>query len=210
MKTSIIPDITPEHEEGKHNDLEEHVAMESVDDADELFVIAKERLLHVNDWHTYAGALSGVFTLTDSRGKELHRRAHKGDYIKILLPGPGENAGNGYDWVHIEALEYDDYPDTDSEVLAMTVRPVTSPETRDQNTAHFFDNKATSTFSVQRHGAKVSATYHGRNETPNTGTDNLVDKVRNAAMALGAMLGFSELQWTGLLKGFLKFDETEA
>lgn len=206
MDSRDIPDITPENEKGKKNDLEYSITEDTIEDAEELFLLGKERMLSVNHWHEYAGALSGVFTLTDSHGKELRRKAHKGDYLKIQLPGPGENAGKGYDWVHIEAIQYDDFPDTNSETIAMIARPVAAPIGNDHNTAHFFSDDATSTFSIQRKGKKVIATYHGRNEVANTETDNLLDKARNALMALGAMLGLSELQWKSLVKGFLTYE----
>jgi hypothetical protein len=183
------------------------VSADTVEDAEELFLLGKDRLLNVNHWHKYAGAVSGVFALTDHHGKELHRKAHKGDYLKIMLPGPGEKAGEGFDWVRIETIQYDDYPDDNSELIAMTVRPTPAPVNEEANTAHFFSQDATSTFSVQRKGKDVIATYHGRNEVPNTGTENLVDKARNAIVAIGAMLGLSEVQWKSLIKGFLTYEE---
>ncbi|RYD56065.1 MAG: hypothetical protein EOP56_14115 [Sphingobacteriales bacterium] len=206
MDDQKIPDITPQNEKGKQNDLEHKVLADTIEEAEELFLAGKDRLLSINNWHDYAGELSGVFVLTDNHGKELHRKAHKGDYLKINLPGPGESAGDGYDWVHVETIQYDDYPDSNSETIAMTVRPTQAPVNNDKNTAHFFSDDATSTFSIQRKGKEVIATYHGRNEVPNTGTDNLIDKARNAVVALGAMIGISELQWKSLIKGFLTYE----
>ena len=50
------------------------------------------------------------------------------------------------------------------------------------------------------------ATYSGRNEVPNTEADNLLDKARNAVVAIGAMIGLSELQWEKLVKGLVRFE----
>src|SRR5690606_6922297 len=177
--------ITPGNEDGKENNLEHSIATDNTEQAEALFVAAEDRMLDVNNWHLFAGPPTSTFRLTDSEGNELNRKAHKGDLIKRELPAaPGKNEGGGYDWVRIEALQYDDYPDTNREILAFTVRPVPAPQSSGENTAHFFDEDATSTFAVHREGKKVLATYHGRNEKPNTETSNLLDKARNAVVAV--------------------------
>jgi hypothetical protein len=209
MDSSHIPRITPQQEEGVKKDLEEHVMAESQDDAEEMFVTAKNRLLNVNQWHEYAGVGSATFKLTDEKGYPLTRTARKGDYIKVDIPGPGSVAGEGKDWVVIETIQYDDYPDTNMEILAMRVRTTSKPGHETDASDHFFKAGATSTFSVQRRGSKILATYNGRNETPNVEADNLIDKARNAVVAIGAMLGLSDVQWQKLIKGFVEFDDIE-
>lgn len=207
MDANKIPNITPKQEEGKQNDLQHIVTLNTIEDAEELFLIGKDRLLDMNNWDKYAGGLSGVFTLTDAHGKELHRKAHKGDYVKIMLPAPGEHAGQGYDWVHIEELVYDDFPDENREIIAMTVYPTAAPNGDKEDTSHFFTNKASSTYSIQRDGKEVMATYHGRNEIYNTETTDIIDKARNMIVATAALMGMSELQWKNLIKGFLDMEQ---
>jgi len=57
---------------------------------------------------------------------------------------------------------------------------------------------------VSRNNNEVTASYYGRNETPNTDTGNIGTNVRNALVAFGAFAGLSELQWNSLIKAFLE------
>jgi hypothetical protein len=89
------------------------------------------------------------------------------------------------------------------EWTGMKVRPCGNPGSGASGAAHFFRVGATSTFIIERDGAKVTAYYHGRNEVPNTATPKLADNVRNALVAAGAIVSLSEAQWSVLSKGFL-------
>ncbi|WP_276134630.1 hypothetical protein [Polluticoccus soli] len=197
----------PEHVHGAKKDLKHSYTAEDADDAEELFVVAKNKLLDVNNWDKTSVSASAVFQLADHHGNDLHRKAHKGDYIKINIPGPGSSTGGGFDWVHIEHITYDDYPDEHTESILMEVRPCPAPVNNNEEVAHFFKDDATSTFIIERHGKLLMAHYYGRNEVPNTEAHNTADVVRNAAVAAGALAGLSEMQWTNLIKGFLSFDE---
>src|SRR5687768_11563823 len=101
--------LVPQQTEGIQKDLKEELLAQDVDEAQEIFVIAKERLLNVNNWNKICDTLSSDFKLTDGEGNEVDRNAHYNDYIRIDIPGPGSQAGDGYDWVLIEAIEYDDF-----------------------------------------------------------------------------------------------------
>ena len=204
MDHSEKASIPPEQNEGIKKDIEEHVSFEDLEDAEEMFVIAKERLLSINDWHKVSETIKARFQIIDHQGHPVHRHVHKGDIISIDIPGPGTIAGEGKDWVEAEAIEYDDFPDNQRESIALRLRPVPNPTASDKSVAHFFTEAATSTFIIERKGNTVTARYHGRNEKPNTKTDNLIDKVRNALVGVSAILGFSDIQWDGLLQGFLK------
>jgi hypothetical protein len=57
---------------------------------------------------------------------------------------------------------------------------------------------------VKREHNKVTAAVYGRNEKPNTKTETVTDKARNAAIAGGAVTGFSKLQWKRLVNGLIK------
>jgi hypothetical protein len=195
--------IVPPQQEGGKKDIDHVVHTVDTDDARKLFVIARNRLLNVNEWHKIAGPASAKFTLTDGAGKEVTRTAEKGDYFKIDLPGPGPTEGNGYDWVYIEAVE--EKSDTAGEVenIALRVRPSANPLDKGENVAHFFKDSATSTFAIERKGKQVTAAVYGRNEKPNTTTSNVVDKVRNTIVGITAIAGFSNVQWKNLVKGLL-------
>jgi len=200
--------LVPEQKGGVQKNIRHDVVLDSIDDAEELFVIAKDRLLNVSQWQQTAASASAEFQLTDKYGNELGRPAHSNDLIRIKIPAPGTDTGDGYDWVHIEAITYDDYPDQEYETFAMRVRPTTNPKTSGDETAHFFSDAATSTFVIERRARHVIALYHGRNEIPNTGPD-LPDTARNVTVSLGAWLLGSDAQWMSLIKGFLDHDSLD-
>ena len=104
---------------GPERNMEHTIIADSVEYAEDSFVDAKERLLDVNNWKRYSSLPGAVFLLRDSHGKEVHRKAHKGDHIKINIPGLEDT----HCCVVIEALEYDDYPDLSMETFTMRIRP---------------------------------------------------------------------------------------
>jgi hypothetical protein len=198
------PGIVPGQREGAQTNATETVAAASEQQAKELFIKAKQRLLDINSWHTFAGAGSATFRLTDEKGDGVSRPPQKGDLICIDIPGPGPAAGDGDDWVEIEAIDDSSDPSSTTESIAIRVRPAPNPATASNDTAHFYTSAATSSFVVQREGNKVFAAEHGRNEVPNTSeAGKVIDKARNTAVALGAMAGMSEIQWKALVKGLL-------
>lgn len=197
-------DTIPQQYKGASSDVQEHVDNSTRRQAHSCFVEASRRLLNINDWQTISGPTSAGFQLSDSNGKKLDRVAKPGDYIRINIPGPGNIAGEGYDWVRIEEIEDKPDPASDSECLAIRVRPVSSPVNKEQDVAHFFDDSATSTFMIERFDLRVVASVHGRNETPNTDVDRPVDKVRNTVVANVAASGMSAYQWSLLTKGLIK------
>jgi hypothetical protein len=135
----------------------------------------------------------------------VQRAAEKGDHFKIDIPGPGPVTGDGYDWVQVEAIEESEKEDEQS--IAIRVRPATNPNNNRKDVAHFFSDDATSCFMVKREHNKVTAAVYGRNEKPNTKTETLTGKARNAAIASGAVTGFSKLQWKSLVNGLVKKEE---
>lgn len=203
MEMKDLESVIPPQLEGARKDIEQVVVTKDPNAARALFETARKRLLDVNHWDQLCGKVTSNFRLTDQDGKPLGRTAQKGDYFKIDLPGPGTMEGNGYDWVRIESIE--DLPDPagGKESIVITVRPAPSPESKGENVAHFFNHHATSSFVVSREGTEVKAAVYGRNELPNTGTTQMVDKVRNAVIAVSAILGFSDVQWKNLVKGLL-------
>lgn len=203
MDTKKIEDMIPEQETGSKTDTHHSVTARNEQEAKALFETAKERLQDINSWKKFAGAASATFTLTDDNGNEVHRKAAKGDHFKINIPGPGSEAGSGYDWVMIEAIEDKSDPGGNTEAFAIRVRPTNEPG-KPGEVAHFFKDNATSSFAVQREELTVTASVHGRNEEPNTTNEGILDKVRNTMIAIGAMLGMSDTQWKSLVKGLLE------
>ncbi len=195
--------LIPEQEAGKQNDL--YYRREEVDreHAVRCFTRAYKRMLNPRVWHKLCGALSAEFMLVDGVD-DPHRLAMEGDRYRIDITGPGPRAGDGYDWVMVEAIAVHADADAEQESAAMRLRPCTNPNGRAGDTAHFFTDSATSTFIVSRMGNAVTASYHGRNELPNTDTGSVLDNLRNGAVASGAMAALSEAQWQTLITEFLQ------
>lgn len=194
----------PAQHTGSEMNVVEKIELPSEAEAIHFFKTVKERLLEVNRWTALAGGVMSDFFLTDAEGNLVKRRATSGDHIRIDIPGPGSQAGGGYDWVTIEEIKLEVLDD--AEVLSMTARPSANPLTTNSDTAHFLTNEATSTFQVKRVGRTIYAEEHGRNESPNTGTENTFDNIRNTFVGWGAKVGFSYPQWKALVKGLLDHD----
>ncbi len=193
-------EVVPEHNNGIQTNTESSIELSNEKEAQKFYEEAKQRLLTINSWHQYAGNASADFSLTDDKGNPINRSPQKGDHFKIDIPGPGTDTGEGHDWVQVEAIEEDEAS------IGIMVRPVTNPTNDRKDVAHFFSEDATSTFIVKREGKKILAGVYGRNEKPNTNTETLKDKLRNAAVATGAISGFSKLQWKSLVNGLIKKD----
>lgn len=191
-------EIIPEQNEGIETNTESEIELNNEDEARSFFELAKERLFSVNNWHHYAGTGTADFQLTDEKGNPVDRLPQKGDHFKIDIPGPGTITGEGNDWVQIEEITEDE------NCIGIRVRPATNPTNERKDVAHFFDETATSSFIVKREKNKVIAGVYGRNEKPNTNTETVVDKIRNATIATGAISGFSKLQWKSLVNGLVK------
>lgn len=191
-------ELIPPQEGGVQTNTESSTRLCGDKEAESFYQEVRGRLLDVNRWHELAGAATADFQLTDAEGKEVDRTARTGDHFRIRIPGPGSITGEGNDWVRIEAIE------DRGDALAIRVRPATNPQNDRQDVAHFFSPDATSSFIVRREGDTVTAGVYGRNEKPNTDTETTIDKLRNAAVATGAITGFSKLQWKSLVNGLVK------
>ena len=86
MEDSQKASIPPEQHEGAQKDLSEEINCDRIEDAEELFVIAKDRLLDINEWHEITTSIKTRFQLVDKRGHPLQRHVHKGDFIVINIP----------------------------------------------------------------------------------------------------------------------------
>ncbi len=86
----------------------------TIEDSEDLFILAKERLLDVNAWNTLWDSKDITTTLTDTRHQRLHRDAHPHDIVKITTP-------DGTYSLQIDHLQYDDFPDIAGESLTMVL-----------------------------------------------------------------------------------------
>lgn len=196
--------IVPEQVTGSKTGAESKVKAASIRSAIALFNGAKARLLDVNNWYAISGEKGAKFYLTDENGRLLpDGKAAVGNLIKIALPAPGNETGDGYDWVRIEAFEAHSDDNGVEDFFGVRVRPVSNPESRSESSAHFYTGDATSSFIVLRKGITVYAMERGRNEKPNP-AGGFLNRLRNTAIAMAAMLGLSVPQWKLLTSAILE------
>lgn len=195
----------PEQYKGSEMNTVEELVCDTEAEAISIFNVVKQRLLDVNNWGEMAELPMSSFRLTDDSGKKITGPAKEGDYFKIDIPGPGTEAGKGFDWVVVESIKAG--KDTESEYLSMRVRPMANPSGEASDVAHFLEDGATSTFQVKRMGTTLTAEEHGRNEVPNTDTDKTFDNARNTLVGWSAKLGLSYPQWKSLVRGMLNRDK---
>ena len=194
----------PRQYTGNQLDAVEKLELVSEAEARCFFKVVKKRFLAVNQWAEIAQLPISTFKLTDETGDEISRLVHKGDFIKIDIPGPGNATGNGFDWVYIEELAEESTEETD--FVVMRARPSANPQNTIPDTAHFLKDSATSTFQIKRIGKVIYAEEHGRNEQANWGTQKTIDNIRNTIVGWAAKLGLSYPQWKSLIKGWLRRD----
>ena len=204
MDKKVEHKIIPEQKKGMQTGASSEVEADTKAEAVKIFQRARQRLLDINNWQEFAGEGGAEFRLTNIRGNVVHRAPQVGDLVRIDLPGPGPKAGDGYDWVRIEAIEDNSDPQAEFESCAFRTRPFKHPLKPDDEVKHFYTDEATSSFVVERLGNKVRAYEAGRNEKANTEASEVYDKVRNAMVATGARMGISIIQWKALVTGFLK------
>jgi hypothetical protein len=187
---------------GAEKDFTHSILAADVADAEDWFVDAKERLLHVNRWTEHSDLTTSRFSLTDSHGNEVGRSARKGDYIKIETKGQGSDTFDLCEWAHIEAIIYDDYPDQDMETFTLVTRPVTTAVGKLRDAMDIPSGGSRGSFIIERQGRKLFAACHSdvppAAEQANTGA-----ALRNAAAAASAWMGLSDTQWKNLVQGMI-------
>ncbi len=166
--------LVPLHREGFKKDLQHHIVAYTADDAEYWFVDVKDRLLDINNWNKYCQAMSAEFRLTDGHGLGVGRHARKGDLVRVDMREQGAKHLGGFEWLCIEAIEYDDYPDLSMETFAIRARAAQSPlDKKDGN--EVCDSDTTFTFVIERRGAKLSSSFHCRKESAYTGISGLLE-----------------------------------
>jgi hypothetical protein len=193
----------PRQQQGDQADIVETITANTEEEAKALFQIARQRLFDVSHWGDISTGISASFLLTDALGEPKQGDPAPGDHFRISIPGPGSNAGNGYDWVQVEMVE-DLQSESESSATAMIrVRPSEHPG-KQEGVAHFLDPQATSSFIIRRQQQIVSAEVHGRNEKPNVDAQKIPDKIRNAVVGTAAAKGIGKIQWQKLVRGLLQ------
>jgi hypothetical protein len=191
----------PEQHTGGKIDSTAKAEFDTLEQAQQFYQIARQRLLNISDWGNICKVPLSTFMLTDEAGHPVNREAREGDYVKIDIPGLGTETGDGFDWVRIEKIAEEIR--SEYQLISMQARPTANPMHQEEEIAHFFTGESTSTFQVKQIGTIVSAEEHGRNEVPNTNTSSTIDKIRNTLVGWSARIGLSYPQWKSLVKGII-------
>jgi len=205
MQPENIKSKIPEQFEGAQSNNEVTREFESAKDAVSFYKTVLQRFTDINAWQKYAAALSAEFQLCDHQGNPKDGEPIQSDMLKISIPGPGNSAGDGFDWVRVEEVKKTNTEKADE--MMMRVRPCENPGNSKKEIAHFFDEDATSSFVVSRSGNIVKAGIYGRNEKPNTDPGDIINKTRNLAVAGAAATLFSKIQWKGLVEGWMEIEK---
>ena len=193
--------MIPETKSGVQTNTESYTEFSNEAEAKKFFPEIRDRLAHVNQWHDLAGAATARFQLTDAKGQEVDRPVAEGDHFRIDIPAPGPITGEGHDWIQVQKIK-----ETENE-FTILVRPATNPLNDNPDIAHFFSEDSSSSFSVIREGNRIIAGVYGRNEKPNVDAESVVDKIRNTAVAAGAISGFAKIQWKSLVNSLVGVKE---
>ena len=154
----------------------------TIEDAEDCFVDAKERLLDINNWNKYSPIPGVTFRLTDGHGRPVNRKAHKGDHVKIeLASGSGAHCCGV-----VESIEYDDYPDLCMEAFTLRLRPcVHGQETSDEH-----DEIIEGAMVIERRYKHIYTSFHARNVLDHANTSE-------------SLCGLTPAQWNSLAKKFV-------
>lgn len=206
MQDQWLKEVVPEQRSGQSSFTHSHIECRNNNHAKECYGVAAERLRNVNRWHEYAGKPTATFQLFDEGGNVINRPVQKNDYLRINIPGPDNPDGSGSDWVQVQQVG--EKSTQQQELIFITVKTVSNPLVHTTHPAHFFDQPATSTFVVYRKQLTVMAIVFGRNEHSNLKSPNLLTRIRNWIIYIGAQLGLANLQWKALTHGLLHINQS--
>ena len=136
----------------------------------------------------------------------MNRPVQKNDYLRINIPGPDNPDSDGGDWVQV--LQVGEKSTDQQQLTFITVKTASNPLVLATKPTHFFDQPATSTFVVYRQQLTIMAAVFGRNEHSNLQSPNLLTRIRNWFIFIGAQLGFANLQWKALTHGLLNVNQS--
>ena len=196
-----LHEVVPAQQTGQSSFTHSQIKCRNNSHAQACYRIAAERLLNVNRWHAYAGQATATFQLFDETGNAISRPVHKNDYLRINIPGPNNPDADGSDWVQV--LQTGEMSAGEQQLTFITVKACPNPLTDHTAPTHFFDHPATSTFVIFRKQLSIMAAVFGRNEHSNLRSGNLLTRIRNWFVFIGAQLGLANLQWKALTHGLL-------
>lgn len=202
MKPKSIRGV-PVQYEGSFHDTETQKNIIVKERLDSRFKILKERFYSINNWNDYSGNDFADFNLYNSVGNYIDRHPRVGDFIRIEIPGPGNVGSKGYDWVRID--EVTSTTDDEKERHLINCRPSASPKGDPKRIEHFYSDRATSTFVIEKGIDYIKVGVYGRNEMPNKNNVGILSTIRNFLVTIGGFLKLTKIEWKTLVGGMLDF-----
>ncbi|WP_162087041.1 hypothetical protein [Chryseobacterium aquaeductus] len=196
-----IQHLLPINFTGSENNALSFVICNSETEALKKFQLLSRKLLEVNNWKTNAGRNPTQFYLFN-RENDKSAVAQLNDLIKIKMPAPKNNIGNGFDWVAVSKIQTIDQ--TQMIVFLLEMKPHSCAESAKGTIAHFYTEKASNTFILAKKDNTIQFSIHGRNEKPNVNKTEVISSVRNLFVASGGIFGGSKIQWEDFTKEFIK------
>ena len=165
--------------------MEFALQLSDLDDARDLFTIAKERLLDVNEWDTLLGGSDYKIGLYNSREQKAQRNMRVDDVVHI-----SNSAGGAYK-IRISKIQYDIFPDIRSESISVLLSDDST-----KNSGYF------ETILIKREGAMLTVHCNSGNELPEEDAETPNDRL-NVISDNHPLLQISSLQLARLLQGFI-------
>lgn len=158
-----------------------------IDDAKDIFLLAKDRLLDITYWDYILKKDAYSISLTNENGEKAHRDARVSDFINI--------AKTNTESLKIEQIQYDYFPDIDSECIAMLLKkPVDTTPTPAE------------TFIIRRDMQSLIAHCNMGNELP-APEDELPTEHLKPESDKHPLLTLSNSELQKLLQSFISPDE---
>jgi hypothetical protein len=184
------------------NDTENDVNIEctvtatSDEMANGIFKLATQRLLNVNTWNKLDGSLLSECQLMDSRGFKVDREVHTNDYLQIHEDV--DQSAESFKWIKIEKVkEFKSSENIESVVLE--TRPSDNPwNYSNENTSKSYPGM----ISIVREGLNITARVCAKTLNK-TGSDKVVDRMKNISQVAYLSLGAYCVQWRSLVNGIL-------
>jgi len=204
MEAKKCPGIPPQIK-GAFHDTESQKNFNVPELAVQKYIELKKRFLDINHWKDYCGKGSTGFKLYNGLGGALERLPQVGDFVRINIPGPGDNRAGGFDWVQIVELNAQFIHGDEIESQLMICRPSRMPGDSSGRISHFYSQEATSSFRIARGRDFIRVEIYGRNETPNYSGRGFINKIRNFIITIGGFARLSKIQWKCIADGLLDF-----
>jgi len=201
MKYKIdVQHLVPVNNNGSENNAISFLLCNSEAEAFDRFRKLSQKLLQINNWKINSGKNPTEFYIYQKEN-EKSAIVQLNDLVKIKMPAPRNNFGNGFDWVTVNQIQVTEQKEIKAFLIKM--KPHSCPENSSGSIAHFYTNEASNTFILAKKDKTLQLSIHGRNEKPNTIKMGFFNVLRNLFVASGGIFGGSKIQWQDFAEEFI-------